>query len=104
MLGLTAACFGVLLLASCSEKAERVAADEVAEQMEADRKGREAAKKIVGQDWPDTMQLQMALLDARAQSSAYEIEGKQQCQARFDSSFVNTVRTVRPDLAKKLGY
>ena len=95
---------GMVTFAGCSEKAEQVAADETAEQMEADRKGREAAKLIVGKEWPDTVQLQMAILDARAQSSEYEIEGNEKCKERFDSAFVNTIRTVRPDLARQLGY
>ena len=105
-----AAAMGLLIVAAlpfatgCSQKAEEVSAEELAEQMEADRRGREAAKLIVGKEWPDTMQLQMAILDARAQSSEYEIDGKDKCKAIFDSTFVSTIRTVRPDLARQLGY
>lgn len=93
-----------LSLASCSEKAERVSAEEVADQMEAERLGREAARSIVMKEWPDTMQLQMAILEARAKSSHYELEGNTKCKERFDSTFVGTIRTVRPELARKMGF
>lgn len=95
--------FMLNLTAGCSEKAERVAAAETADQMEAERRGREAAKKIVSKEWPDTMQLQMAVLDARAEASRYEIAGDEKSKARFDTAFAKTIRTVRPELAAKLG-
>lgn len=86
-------------MAGCSEKAEQVSAEETAEQMEAAKEGREAAKSIVTKNWEDTMALQLALIDARSQNSKYEIEGKTRCKAKFDSAFFGTIRTVRPDLA-----
>lgn len=96
-------CVVCILGASCSKKAETVAANETAEQiMEAGNKARNAAKEIVSKDWPDTMQLQLAILDARAESSIYEIEGKKKCKDYFDSTFYSTIRTVRPDLADQL--
>lgn len=90
------------LLGSCSRQAEQISAEEMAEQMEAAKEGREAAKEIVTKNWTDTMQLQLALLDARAKNSKYEIAGKTQCKAKFDSAFFGTIRTVRPDLADQL--
>lgn len=94
---------------SCSEKAERIAADETAEQMETPEEidsacwaGREAARPIVNNNWADTMQLQHALLEARAANSKYELEGKKKCKESFDTAFVNTIRVVRPDLANQL--
>lgn len=74
----------------------------MAEQMEAAKEGREAAKAIITRNWKDTMDLQIALIDARAQNSKYEMAGKTQCKAKFDSAFFNTIRTVRPDLAGQL--
>ena len=91
-----------LLMPSCSRKAEQVSAMETADQMEAAKAGREAAKKIITKNWTDTMQLQEALLSARAENSKYEMEGKASCKASFDTAFVNTIRTVRPDLARQL--
>ena len=84
------------------EKAEAVAAMETANQMEAAKEGRSAAKEIVTKNWPDSMQLQQAILDARAKKSKYEMEGKEKCQAAFDTAFFNTIRTARPDLADQL--
>lgn len=86
----------------CSRQAEQISAEELAEQMEAAKEGREAAKTIVTKNWKDTMDLQLALLDARARNSKYELAGKTRCKAKFDSAFFNTIRTVRPDLADQL--
>ena len=106
--------FGVLVVSglvfgsitgSCSkqeEKAEQVAAMETADQMQAAKEGREAAKAIVTRQWADTMQLQQAIVDARSKNSKYEMEGKNDCKASFDTAFFNTIRTVRPELADQL--
>lgn len=88
--------------AGCSRQAEQVSAEETAEQMEAAKEGREAAKAIITKNWTDTMELQMALLDARAANSKYEIEGKTKSKAKFDSAFFQTIRTTRPDLADQI--
>lgn len=90
------------MLAGCSRQAEQISAEEMAEQMEAAKEGREAAKAIVTKNWQDTMQLQLAILDARALNSKYEIAGKTRCKAKFDSAFFGTIRTVRPDLADQI--
>lgn len=87
---------------NCSRKAEEISAEEMAEQMEAAKEGREAAKQIITKNWSDTMQLQMALLEARAANSKYEMQGKTAAKAKFDSAFFGTIRTVRPDLADQL--
>lgn len=91
-----------LATAGCSRQAEQISAEEMAEQMEAAKEGREAAKAIITHNWTDTMDLQRAILDARASNSKYEIEGKTQCKAKFDSAFFGTIRTVRPELADRL--
>lgn len=89
-------------LGSCSRQAEQISAEELAEQMEAAKEGRSAARAIITKEWADTMQLQNAILDARAKNSKYEMEGKPGCKAAFDTAFFNTIRTVRPDLADQL--
>lgn len=96
------AVLSISFLSSCSEKAERISAEEMAEQMEAAKEGREAARVIITKEWKDSMELQHALLEARAANSKYEIEGKTRCKASFDTAFMNTIRTVRPDLADQL--
>ena len=87
-------------LASCSqtEKTEAVTAEITAAQME----GRRAAGIILGPEWKDSVQLQRALLDARAKQSRYIIEGKQHSGEAFDSTFISTIRTVNPELGRKL--
>ena len=102
-LSIAASCLFLMpVMSSCSEKAEQVSAEMLAEQMEAAKEGREAAKAIITKNWTDTMALQLALLDARAQNSKYEMAGKTECKAKFDSAFFSTIRTVRPDLADQL--
>lgn len=94
--------FLVIILVSCSqtEKTEAVTAEITAAQME----GRRAAGAILGPEWTDTAQLQKALIETKVKQSQYIIEGKPECAEAFDSAFVSTIRTVNPDLAKKLGH
>ena len=96
---------GVFLTQGCSkseETAEGVVAEITSEQMEAAKAGRNAAKAIVSKEWKDSMQLQQAILEARAINSKYELEGKTKCKETFDTAFMNTIRTVRPELASQL--
>lgn len=101
-----AALFSLLLATmACGgseEKAEQVAADETAEQMEAANLGRTAAKQIIGKEWSDTLALQNAVLHARSMSSKYDMEKQRKCREAFDTAFFNTIRNVRPDLAKQI--
>lgn len=92
-----------LLTISCSEKAEQVSADEMAAQVEdAFNAGREAAKPFLNKEFKDTLELQNMLLEARSESSDYEIAGNPKAKAAFDSAFVATLRTVRPDIARAI--
>ena len=95
--------FGIgicLLTPACAqtEKTENITAEITAAQME----GRRAAGLILGPEWKDTVKLQKALLDAKARQSKYLIDGKPECAVAFDSTFISTIRTVNPDLAKKI--
>lgn len=89
-----------LLAASCrqTEKTEAITAEITAAQME----GRRAAGIILGPEWKDTTKLQLALIEAKAKQSKYLIDGKPECAAAFDSTFISTIRAVNPSLAKKL--
>lgn len=91
-----------LVLVGCkdTEHTEAVTAEITAAQME----GRRAAGRILGPEWQDTSKLQKALLDIRVQQSKYIIDGKPECGAAFDSTFISTIRTVNPELAKKMTY
>ena len=90
----------VLLCPGCAEteKTEEVTAEITAAQME----GRRAAGRILGPEWTDTAKLQRALIEEKAKQSEYVIAGKSKCAAAYDSAFLSTIKTVNPDLAKKL--
>lgn len=89
-----------LMAAACSqtEKSEETVAEIEAAQME----GRTAARVFIGREWNDTTQLQHNLLEARSHQSKYVINNKPHCAAAFDSAFISTVRTVKPDLARQI--
>lgn len=100
-----AACAAALiLLPSCSGKNVKTneANEDAADIEAAMMQGREAARVFVSSRWKDTTELQLRLLEARAKQSKYTIAGKPRSAAAFDSAFVSTVRTVRPDVAREL--
>lgn len=91
----------LVILASCSSRGEETAAEETAAQIEHARmRGREAARVFVNSVWKDTIQLQNQLLEARAKRS--EFDSLPKSAAAFDSTFISTVRTVRPQIADEL--
>ncbi len=88
------------LLSSCSKTDKD--AEDVAETEAAIIDGREAARIFVQRNWKDTTELQGLLLEARSRQSKYRMAGKEQSALAFDSAFVSTLRTVRPDVAREL--
>lgn len=90
----------LLLAAGCNgtEKTEATTAEIEAAQME----GRNAAKEFVSRDLSDTLKMQHHILEAKSKQSKYLIEKKPECAAAFDSAFISTLRTVRPDMADEL--
>lgn len=64
--------------------------------------GREAARKIITRTFKDSMEFHGAILDAAAEKSRFTIEKRTQSEAAFDSAFISTIRTTRPDLANQL--
>lgn len=90
----------LMLATSCAqtEKTEAITAEITAAQME----GRRAAGLILGPEWNDSSKLQMALIETKARQSKYLIDGKPECAAAFDSTFLSTIRTVNPRLAEKI--
>lgn len=89
-----------LMAAACArtEQAESDRAEIEAAMMQ----GRMAARDILAADPTDTVALQEHLLNARAKQSRYVIEKHPDQAAAFDSAFVSTIRTVRPDLGHRL--
>lgn len=91
----------VSCLCGCSPRGNQVAAEETAEQIESARiAGREAARTFVNRQWKDTLELQGQLIEAGAQRARYDSLPAQ--QAAYDSAFMSTVRTVRPEVAAQL--
>lgn len=87
-------------LSSCSKTDK--AAEDVADTEAAIIEGREAARIFVQRNWKDTTELQGLLLEARTRQSKYRMAGKERSAQAFDSAFVSTLRTVRPDVAREL--
>lgn len=98
-----AALMSAVVMTGCSGNAEKVVSEEEAIQMmDAGAAGRNAARELVNREWTDTIQLQHALLEAKAKQSEYLKAGDTKKAAEFDSAFVSTVRTVNPALAAEI--
>lgn len=90
-----------LVAAGCSSKGEQAAAEETADQIEqAHIAGREAAREFVSKKWKDTLELQGHLVEAASRRTPYDSLPK--CRATYDSAFISTIRTVRPEIAAQL--
>lgn len=86
-------------LSSCSSDEGQEAAS--AEQIEeAHVAGREAARVFVNKTWRDTLEMQNELVAAGAKGAAFDSIPR--CREVYDSAFIATVRTVRPDVAAEL--
>jgi hypothetical protein len=92
----TAAIALASLLGACAgtEKTEALTAEITAAQME----GRNAARPIINREWKDTTGFNKTLEKALEKRYTYLKHGRPECAEAFDSTFVRTVRTVRPDL------
>lgn len=93
------------LLAGCSgsevketEEAEGVASEEMAAQMA----GRNAARPFVNREWTDSAALFSGIRKARERGLRYDAAGKRNCAIAYDSAFLTTIRSVRPELAEKI--
>jgi len=90
-------------LYSCGGKGdEGIKRESEAAISEATADGRNAARMFVNREWKDTMELQQQLLEAKARQSKYLLAGRKESAAAFDSAFVSTIKTVRPDIARNL--
>lgn len=80
------------------EHSETVTADITAAQME----GRDAARRFIVRIKDDTTGMHRYYLETTDSCRRkYVGEGKTECVAAFDSTFVSTVRTVRPEVVDK---
>ncbi len=91
----------LLLLSACAntERTEAITAEITAAQME----GRNAARDIVIYPWNYPTGVSKAITKARIPRMKYDTIGHKAATAAFDTTFNQTIRTVRPELAKKLG-
>lgn len=92
----------MMLMASCSGHKGGDSNESEADIEAATIAGREEARIFVNTVWKDSMELQQRLLSARAKSSKYEMAGEPRAKEAFDSAFVSTIRTVRPEVAAQL--
>ncbi|MDE5902483.1 MAG: hypothetical protein K2O78_06325 [Muribaculaceae bacterium] len=93
------------LLGACGSKQakEMEASEETTAQIEAAIiQGRGDARRIINRTFNDSMAFHAALLEANSHKSAYQLDNKPRCQAAYDSAFISTIRTTRPDLARML--
>lgn len=93
---------GMLLLSmsSCSgctetEHTEGVTAEITAAQM----MGRNDARVFVNRHWNDSSELRYRLALIRHQSDSLKKSRGMEFAAAYDSTFISTIRAVRPDLA-----
>ncbi|MBD5236527.1 MAG: hypothetical protein HDS62_03180 [Bacteroidales bacterium] len=80
------------------EEGEETQAEIEAAMME----GRSAARAFINKKWDDTLQLQNNILEARSKRIPYDTVDKPRCRAAFDSAFISTIRTTRPDIANAI--
>lgn len=62
--------------------------------------GREAARVFVNSNWEDTLHLQEQLIIAGSKAAKYDSIPRM--RAAFDSAFISTIKTVRPEIAAEL--
>ncbi|MDE5663752.1 MAG: hypothetical protein K2L35_03140 [Muribaculaceae bacterium] len=95
----------LLICGACGGKGEKTmeASEEDAAQIEAAIiLGRGDARRIINRTFNDSMAFHAALLEANAHKSAYQLDQRPRCAAAYDSAFISTIRTTRPDLARML--
>lgn len=99
MTGCTAMALLLLMCASCArtERTEAVTAEITAAQME----GRNAARQFLQGDWSTGGKLYERLDSVKAlRDSVTECDPKR--SEAFDTAFIRTVRTVRPELEHRI--
>lgn len=99
LVGVFAAC--CVLFASCGSSTKNGEIKVTNQEVEkAQIAGREAARVFVSQKWEDTLSLQQQLVEAGSKAAVYDSVPR--LRAAFDSAFISTVETVRPDIAEQL--
>lgn len=94
--GIFLASIVALMSASCSSKGEQAEVKEEAAHID----GRETARVFISRQYKDSLELQHQLVESGSRRSKYD--SLPRCLAAFDSAFISTVRTVRPEVAEEL--
>ena len=79
-----------------TEHTEAITAEITAAQME----GRSSARKFLIKEWKDTTGLSKKLHETSSIRDEYIKNGKPECAAAYDSAFISTIRSVKPDLSR----
>lgn len=97
---------GAVMLASCGSSdsaTDSMIVTGEAEQADVEAaiiEGRTAARALINVPATDTLALQNKLLEARASQSKYVTAGNTRHAEAFDTAFIQTLRAVRPDVAR----
>lgn len=89
-----------LALSSCGSGKDKEGSVSASEIEKAHIAGREAARAFLDEETKDTLQLQTQLIEAGAKASVYDSIPR--LRSSFDSAFISTIKTVRPDIADVL--
>lgn len=87
---------------ACCNHSSNSTEENVAEIEKAASAGREAARELVNREWEDSMQLQNKILEVKSIQSKYLIDKKEKSAEAFDSAFFSLIKTVDPELAKRI--
>lgn len=68
----------------------------------AEAKGHEAAWIVAHTDHADTIALQRAILDVRAQHDQFVLMGQDDAASDFEQAFIDSLRRVDPSLAREI--
>lgn len=93
------AAVAAIVMAGCSGRQSAVKEDP-AQIEQAHLEGREAARPFINREFKDSIELQLELVKAGATRAKYD--SMPQCRAAYDSAFISTVRTVKPEIAAEL--
>lgn len=97
------ALFFLPVISGCSgctetEQTEAITAEITAAQME----GRKSARNFLIREWKDTTGLSKKLHETSSIRDEYIKNGKPECAAAYDSAFISTIRSVKPDLSRMI--
>lgn len=89
------------VMVSCTSKSDSKADAEDPAQIEnARNEGREAARSFINRTFKDSLEMQQEMVEAGIRRTKYD--SLPRSREAFDSAFISTIRTVRPEVAEAL--